>query len=502
MRLLGPIIASLLIVSFAHADDVLLPAMIRSPQGASHDIFGADLALASPERCFVGVRGADERASNAGAVDAFELTVSGWRFLERLAPVELAAGDQFGEVVAATADWLAVGAPRHDAAGADAGAVWLYHRNGYAWTEVQRLVPPAGSAGHGFGSSIAIGAGVLAIGSPLAGVGGTVTVYSLSGLTWSNAKLIANPTAAADDRFGEAVAFVDATLFVGDPFDNAGAIDRGTVFAYETAGRDWQLIQQLAPATTEDRQYFGNALASDSTQLAASAHGADASGGTIASSGRVEIFERVGAAWTRRASILPPSPAADANFGWDLSIDGDRIVVGEPARNGAIAAELMFGQAHLYRRVEGAWSVEATFRHVAPQAYEVLGTAVAMRGGRVVAAAPGRDSHRGALITADFARDCNSNSIVDVLEIAGGAADCNGDLVPDSCQPDTDGDGVPNACDCPYDLNGDGLVSSPDLTFVLTYWGSYGQWPSDLNGDLRVGAPDITLILSSWGICP
>jgi hypothetical protein len=67
--------------------------------------------------------------------------------------------------------------------------------------------------------------------------------------------------------------------------------------------------------------------------------------------------------------------------------------------------------------------------------------------------------------------DCNGNGTSDLCEIAGGAADCNGngrlDLceiaagetpdcdsnsVPDSCQVDSDGDGVINPCDgCPND---------------------------------------------------
>ncbi|MCP4833256.1 MAG: hypothetical protein GY895_00690, partial [Phycisphaera sp.] len=49
--------------------------------------------------------------------------------------------------------------------------------------------------------------------------------------------------------------------------------------------------------------------------------------------------------------------------------------------------------------------------------------------------------------------DCNENGIEDGDEIANGSAmDCDGNGVPDVCDPDTDGDGTIDACDgCPED---------------------------------------------------
>ncbi len=67
--------------------------------------------------------------------------------------------------------------------------------------------------------------------------------------------------------------------------------------------------------------------------------------------------------------------------------------------------------------------------------------------------------------------DCQANGIDDVDDIAGGTSvDCNGDLIPDECQPelDYDGDGVLDACDpCPLDnpddTDGDGACDSDDV---------------------------------------
>lgn len=62
--------------------------------------------------------------------------------------------------------------------------------------------------------------------------------------------------------------------------------------------------------------------------------------------------------------------------------------------------------------------------------------------------------------------DCNANGIPDACELSG--HDCDNNGVLDSCDPDADGDGKPNACDpCPNggddsDGDGDGLAACSD----------------------------------------
>lgn len=52
------------------------------------------------------------------------------------------------------------------------------------------------------------------------------------------------------------------------------------------------------------------------------------------------------------------------------------------------------------------------------------------------------------LLSARFAYpDCNGNGLPDSQDLASGAADCDRNSVPDSCQPDSDGDGVIDPCD-------------------------------------------------------
>lgn len=55
---------------------------------------------------------------------------------------------------------------------------------------------------------------------------------------------------------------------------------------------------------------------------------------------------------------------------------------------------------------------------------------------------------------------------------------------------------------CPTDLDGDGETGAPEVTRVLSAWGTAGSGGEDLDGDGAVGAPDIAALLSAWGPCP
>lgn len=52
---------------------------------------------------------------------------------------------------------------------------------------------------------------------------------------------------------------------------------------------------------------------------------------------------------------------------------------------------------------------------------------------------------------------------------------------------------------CPADLDGDGLVSAPDLASLLSGWGTPA---GDVDGDGATNAQDIAALLSAWGACP
>ena len=85
--------------------------------------------------------------------------------------------------------------------------------------------------------------------------------------------------------------------------------------------------------------------------------------------------------------------------------------------------------------------------------------------------------------------DCNRNARPDGCDIASGLSD------------DVDGDGVPDECQCPLDLDGDGVVGVSDLLIVLADWGPCPLCTGDLDADGAVDVNDLLLIIGSWGSC-
>ena len=67
---------------------------------------------------------------------------------------------------------------------------------------------------------------------------------------------------------------------------------------------------------------------------------------------------------------------------------------------------------------------------------------------------------------------------------------------------DANGNGIPDECECPSDLDGSGSVGFGDLTQMLSAWGACATTcPEDLDGDGTVGFADLTMLLSDWGPC-
>jgi hypothetical protein len=58
-------------------------------------------------------------------------------------------------------------------------------------------------------------------------------------------------------------------------------------------------------------------------------------------------------------------------------------------------------------------------------------------------------------------------------------------------------------CDCPADLDGNGVVEAEDLIYVLGWWGACtAGCPADLDQDGVVGGTDLSIVIAAWGPCP
>lgn len=110
-------------------------------------------------------------------------------------------------------------------------------------------------------------------------------------------------------------------------------------------------------------------------------------------------------------------------------------------------------------------------------------------------------------VTAVFVTtDCNGNNITDATDIANGtSADCNGNGIPDECDPDSDQDGVIDACDnCPLvdnpdqaDTDGDGVGDACESCAADGDGGSC-PFPADTDGSGSLSIEEVTAYAAAW----
>jgi hypothetical protein len=105
--------------------------------------------------------------------------------------------------------------------------------------------------------------------------------------------------------------------------------------------------------------------------------------------------------------------------------------------------------------------------------------------------------------------DCDADGAPDLEAILVGAADCDQDRIPDTCEvaqgsgTDVNSNGVLDQCECLGDIFEDGQVNGADLGALLSRWGPViAGSAGDLNADGQVGGADLGLLLSRWGPCP
>ncbi|MDF1799231.1 MAG: hypothetical protein P1V81_08660 [Planctomycetota bacterium] len=129
--------------------------------------------------------------------------------------------------------------------------------------------------------------------------------------------------------------------------------------------------------------------------------GGDGSDNSIAGSGAVYVFVRSGTTWVEQAYIKSSNPDVFDNFGWDIALSGDTLVVGAPSEDSAAttvggnqldnSAE-QAGAAYVFARTGSTWSQQAYLKAPNADIGDSFGKAVAVSGDYVVVGAPDEDS--------------------------------------------------------------------------------------------------------------
>jgi len=319
------------------------------------------------------VSGSDGGVTGDGACTASQRQASP---LGRLAASDAGEGDQLGGAIALAGSWMAIGADLDDDRGDDAGAVYLFERDGQSWVERQKLTASDGDMQDGFGAAVALDGDVLVIGAPSAGApaAGAAYVFTLAGGTWSQqARLIAPGTPEVDDLFGRAVAVRGDRIGVGAPGADAGT---GAVHMFRGGGATWNDDGSFLPGDAAES--FGAALAMSDDTLAI---GAPLDDDTGTASGSVFRLTLDSEDWVSAPKVTASDAGANDQFGSAVALAGARLAVGAPYRNET-------GAVYVYETGTGG---EIIVTRTDEAANDAFGRAVASDGAFLAVGVPGDD---------------------------------------------------------------------------------------------------------------
>ncbi|MEL7363253.1 MAG: hypothetical protein AAFN13_14355, partial [Bacteroidota bacterium] len=237
--------------------------------------------------------------------------------------------DAFGDAVALDGDRIAVGAPGEG--DFNQGSVYVFERQGGAWTRAARLTDPDGRTADFFGRQVALAGDRLAVASNAVDLdgardGGAVFIYDRApGGTWTRAAKLTASDAAEADGLGTSIAFngPDELLVGADDVDGPGGFNTGAVYVFRFDGTTWREDQKLTNPDAERFESLGASVAAQDDRAWIGALGIGGQGGAAE-------FVREAGGWVRARTLLPTGGSGTDRLGTSIAFDGERLVIGAP----------------------------------------------------------------------------------------------------------------------------------------------------------------------------
>ena len=222
--------------TWSHSGDPLY-----SDSQTKYDFMGRTIDM-DGNYAVVGADLTDDNGKNSGSAYIFKLGADDlWHYEYELQASDAAESDYFSQKGVAIYDDLVLVATEDDdnENGNDAGAAYLFKRDGSNWTEISKLIAYDGAENEYFGSSVALWGNYALIGSYFDSDGGSQSgsayAFQDSSGTWVVADKITASDAAESERFGNSVAISDSFGIVGAYFgDHSGFTNAGAVYVYNT----------------------------------------------------------------------------------------------------------------------------------------------------------------------------------------------------------------------------------------------------------------------------
>lgn len=441
-----------------------LQGYIKSSNTTAQDAFGFAVALdgdtlvvgaPNEDSNATGVNGNqnDDTLTDSGAVYVFTRDTLGvWTQQAYLKASNSGALDKFGSSVSIDNDKLVVGAPNErsiaigidgdqaDNSATDAGAVYVFVRNGTVWTQSDYIKASNTGAGDLFGTDVAILRETLvvsAIGEASNAQNivsadqtdnsmqnsGAVYIFNRADFTtWSQHSYVKAPNTDIDDEFGFAIALGIDTLVVGAPgeasnmvgvngidTDNSAANSGAAYIFYRDINTDvWSVDSYFKASNSGAGDRFGESVDVEGQLLAVGAPLEDGieggEGVPIDDSGSIYTFKRNGGdlIWSQEAQIKAFIAEGGDQYGSSVKLSADLMIVGAPLEDSSSSEidvglddnnAVDSGAVYTYTRNDlGGWNEHAFVKASNTDAGDHFGAAVTLSDDTMVIGAAEDDS--------------------------------------------------------------------------------------------------------------
>jgi Flp pilus assembly pilin Flp len=305
---------------------------------AANDNSGYSVAISSDGTTVaIGAPFNDGAGSDAGQVRVYQNIGGIWTQIGGDIDGE-AVDDRSGHSLAISSDGttVAIGAPFNDGAGLDAGQVRVYKNNAGTWTKIGIDIDGE-SAGDRSGNSVAISSDgtTVAIGAPKNdGSGfdaGQVRVYQNMGGTWTKTGAdIDGEEVIGNSGMSVAISSDGTTVAIGAPKNSGGGNDAGQVRVYQNITGTWtQIGADIDGEAAGDWSGQSVAISSDGSTVAIGAPYND--GGA----GQVRVYQNIAGTWTKIGADIDGEAAGDeSGSSVSISSDGTKVAIGAPYNDG------------------------------------------------------------------------------------------------------------------------------------------------------------------------
>ena len=268
-------------------------------------------------------------------------------------------GDEFGLSVAIDGNTVVVGARRDDENAIDAGAAYIYEWQGAAWVQIKKILASDSSFNDRFGRDVDIDGDTVVIGARYDDVGatdsGSVYIFERNqGGTnnWGEVKKITAGDPQHEAHFGVRLALQGDQLLVGAPAHSSSPHHgAGYLFERNQGGpNNWGQVKKFVGSDSNAADAFAVGLEIDDDTIVLGARLHDSAGNNA---GAAYIFERNHGGpdnWGEVVKITASDPATDAEFGKEVAIEGDVVVIGAPHKNELGASS---GAVYIFERDDG-----------------------------------------------------------------------------------------------------------------------------------------------------